>query len=106
MTICVSVCVPAVSPLTGVPCPVALLRQQERLDHFVGGLRAGVDVLQRIGHGKLPVPQAVPVGQYVVVLKHLLVVSHRVVQFDQAPVVILQSAVAFPEQLLACKSTG
>lgn len=99
---CLSVCPQMLSGLlTGVAGPVAL-RQQERLDHLISGLRAGVDVLQCVRHRKLPVPQTVPVGQNVVVLKHLLVVAHRVVQFDQTPVVILQSTVAFPKQLLAC----
>lgn len=38
------------------------------------------------------------------VLKHLLVVSHRVVEFDQASVVVLQPAVTLSKQLLTCET--
>ena len=34
------------------------------------------------------------------VLKHLLVVAHRVVELDEATVVVLQAAVALAKQLL------
>ena len=68
-------------------------------------LRCGVDILQGVGHGKLPVPQSVPVGEDVVVLKHLLVVAHRVVELDEATVVVLQATVALAKQLLPCTMT-
>lgn len=39
------------------------------------------------------------------VFKHLLVVSHRVVELDQASVVVLQPTVTLSKQLLTCEDT-
>lgn len=81
------------------------LGQQEGLHHLFCLLRRGVDVLQGVSHRKLPVPQSVPVGEDVVVLKHLLIVPQRVVELDEAAVVVLQATVALAKQLLPCAAT-
>ena len=94
---------PSAKTLTG---GAQTLCQQKGLHHLLGLLGGRVDVLQGVCHGKLPVPQPVPVGQNVVVLKDLLVISHWVVELDQASVVVLQPAVALSKELLTCQDTN
>lgn len=80
---------------------IEVLRHQKRLDHFFRGLGAGADVLQRICDRELPVPQPVPIGQNVVVLKHLLIIANGIVQFNETSVIVFKSTVSFTKKLLS-----